>query len=107
MMRRRTGMSFEEFTRYWREVHAGYVAQIPEITRYTQRHIIPSDEEPNPFGIDGFVILEYESPAAKVAAWSGELGKAAKTDADNFRVHQGRIQFEDFVVVDRTGEGRG
>ncbi|MFE5703472.1 EthD family reductase [Rhodococcus koreensis] len=98
----RPGMSFEEFDHYWREVHAQYVADIPEITRYTQRHIVPGDEPDNPFGIDGFVILEYENLEAKQAAWASDLGKAALADADKFRALSARVHFEDHVILDRN-----
>lgn len=102
MLKRRPGMSREEFEDYWLNVHADYVAAIPEIARYTQRHIVASDEPENPFGIDGFVILEYRSLADKEAAWAGDLGVLTRKDAEMFRSGGGRVHFRDTVIVDRT-----
>lgn len=41
-LRRRPGMTVEEFQRYWREVHGPLVvAGIPTMRRYVQNHVLP------------------------------------------------------------------
>ena len=106
LLQRRPGMSFEEFDCYWREVHAPLIAAMPEVTRYIQRHIVPGGDAPNPFGVDGFVILEYQDAAAERASRSSKQRVAALADADKFRGKYARLHFEDYVVVDRTERRR-
>jgi uncharacterized protein (TIGR02118 family) len=39
MMKRKPGMSAEEFHRYWRDVHAPFVMGISEFTRYVRKYV--------------------------------------------------------------------
>lgn len=101
MLQRRPGMTFEEFERYWVDVHAPYIQRIPGIVSYTQRHVVQNGD-PNPMGVDGFVILEYASAEAREQARVSDAQRAASADADNFRVNIGRTVFEDLVIFDRS-----
>jgi uncharacterized protein (TIGR02118 family) len=85
-LRRRQGMSREEFQHYWREIHAPLVAghaQTLGIRRYVQVHTT-SDLEysvraarngPEPY--DGVAELWWDSADAMTAAASTEAGMAA------------------------------
>ncbi len=56
------------------------------MTKYTQRHVIPSTpggEPENEFVIDGLAVLEYENAAAVETAWASEAGIAALADVPN------------------------
>ena len=98
---RKPGMTFEEFDTYWREVHAPIAAKVPGVIRYVQRHILPDGGEPdNEFGIDGLVVLDYESLEAMEAGWASAAGEAALADVPNFLGRHSVIVLEDFVVVD-------
>ena len=47
-LRRKDGMSREEFQRYWRETHAGLVAEraeVLQIRRYVQVHSLPPEAQ--------------------------------------------------------------
>jgi uncharacterized protein (TIGR02118 family) len=98
---RREGMSFDEFCRYWREVHAPLAASLPGVVRYVQRHVEAPSEE---FGVDGFALLDYESEAAMEAAWASEAGQRALADVPNFLGRHDVVVIQDHVIVDRTGD---
>ena len=87
-LRRREGMSREEFQRYWREQHAPIVerhAETLRIRRYVQVHAreTPIDDalsasranEPGSF--DGVAELWWDSLEDLIAAYSSEPGQAA------------------------------
>ena len=87
-LRRRDGMSREEFQRYWRERHAPLVerhAEALRIRRYVQVHTretdldeaisAPRGGEVPPF--DGVAELWWDSLDDVVAAYSSEAGQAA------------------------------
>jgi uncharacterized protein (TIGR02118 family) len=65
--KRKPGMSYQEFSRYWREVHGHLVRNTPEISRYIRRyvqhHLEPSTIFLNvdPLGYDGFSELWLDS----------------------------------------------
>ena len=39
MLKRKPGMSAEEFHRYWREVHAPFVMSVHEFARYVRKYV--------------------------------------------------------------------
>lgn len=94
---RKPGMNFEDFDRYWLEVHAPLAAQLPGVLRYVQRHVeAPSAE----FGIDGFAFIDYESAAAMDAAWASPAGQRALADVPNFLGRHEVVVITDHVIVD-------
>ena len=96
---RKPGMSFEQFDRYWLEVHAPLAAQLPGLLRYVQRHVeAPSAE----FGIDGLAFIDYESAAAMDAAWASEAGQKALADVSNFLGRHEVVIIADHVIVDNA-----
>jgi uncharacterized protein (TIGR02118 family) len=100
LLGRKPGMTFAQFDDYWRNVHAPLAAQVPGVTSYIQRHVVPEDGEPdNGFGIDGLVILNYESAEAMEAGWASPAGQVALADVPNFLGKHYVIVVEDHVVV--------
>jgi uncharacterized protein (TIGR02118 family) len=102
LLGRKKGMTFAEFDSYWKDVHAPLAAQVPGVTRYVQRHIVPNPEtgEPdNGFGIDGLVILDYESRDAMATGWATEAGQQALADVPNFLGEHFVVELDDVVVV--------
>lgn len=90
-IRRREGMSVEEFQRYWREEHAALVqrhAETLRIKRYVQTHAEDTDLDQalaesrdgpaRPY--DGMAELWWESIDDLVAAASTEEGQAAQLE---------------------------
>lgn len=87
-LRRRDGMTREEFQRYWREEHAPLVESLADalrIRRYVQTHasetdldeLIATSRGSEPCFYDGVAELWWDSPADLVAAYSTETGQAA------------------------------
>lgn len=104
LLGRKPGMSFEQFCTYWRDVHAPLAEKVPGVTRYIQRHVRPENgagEPDNGFGIDGLVILDYESKEAHDAGWATPEGQAALADVQNFLGKHFVIAVEDNIVVDK------
>lgn len=107
LLGRKKGMSFQEFDSYWRDVHAPLAQKVPGVVRYVQRHVIPQDgaiEPDNGFGIDGLVILDYESKEAHDAGWASPEGQKALDDVPNFLGEHFVIVVEDHIVVDKDGD---
>ena len=94
---RKANMSFEEFDRYWLEVHAPLAAQLPGVLRYVQRHLAAPGTE---FGVDGFAFIDYESEAAMNGAWASEAGQRALADVPNFLGRHEVVTITDHVIVD-------
>ncbi|MEE4023368.1 EthD domain-containing protein [Gordonia sp. PKS22-38] len=104
LLKRKKGMSFAEFDKYWRDVHAPLAADLPGVVRYVQRHVVPqgdADEPDNVFDLDGMVILDYESAEAMDAAWASPAGQKAIDDIDNFLDVNSVVVLDDYVVVDK------
>ena len=87
-LRRREGMSREEFQRYWREEHAALVKRVADdlrIRRYVQTHARDTDldealagargSEPRVY--DGVAELWWDSLEDLIAASTSEAGQAA------------------------------
>lgn len=74
-VKRRAGLTPEEYHRHWKEVHARLIAGTPTIARhldgYTQYPAVPASylngQEP---AWDGVAIARYASPAAMQALFS-------------------------------------
>jgi uncharacterized protein (TIGR02118 family) len=87
-LRRRDGMSREEFQRYWREEHAPLVkrhAETLRVRRYVQVHARDTDLDEalaasrgsEPRAYDGVAELWFDSLEDVIAAYSSEAGQAA------------------------------
>ncbi len=87
-LRRRDGLSREEFQRYWREQHAPLVkrhADTLRIRRYVQTHagdtdldaLLATSRGSEPGFYDGVAELWWDSVEDLVAAYSTEAGQVA------------------------------
>jgi uncharacterized protein (TIGR02118 family) len=83
LIRRKPGMSAEDFHRYWREVHGSIAARIPGLRRYVQCHAI--DGGPGFTGdFDGAAEVWFDDvEALRRAAASAEYA-AAREDEGRF-----------------------
>jgi uncharacterized protein (TIGR02118 family) len=90
-MRRREGMTREEFQRYWRDQHASLIerhAATLQIRRYVQVHARDTDLDEAisaprgspPRYYDGVAELWWDSLEALVSAFSTEAGQAAAAE---------------------------
>ncbi len=84
-VRRRPGMSVEEFQRYWREVHGPLAARIPVIRRYVQSHTRRSAYEGGRAPAwDGVAITWFDSTDAMRASARSPEYAATRADEPNF-----------------------
>jgi uncharacterized protein (TIGR02118 family) len=90
-LRRREGMTREEFQRYWSEQHAPLVkrhAETLQIRRYVQVHSLETDLDEalaaprggQPRFYDGVAELWWDSLEQLVAAFSSDAGQAAASE---------------------------
>jgi uncharacterized protein (TIGR02118 family) len=83
---RKSGMSVEEFSRYWKDVHAPLAARvIPGMRKYVQNHVITLPGQPP--DADGIVEMWWDDVEAfrKFSAWvKTDAGKALRDDSDKF-----------------------
>lgn len=83
IMARKPGLSLQEFSQHWFDVHGPLVAEVPGLRRYVQTHALPEAYiTRGMMGIthDGFSELWFDDPAALQAAMASPEWAAAKED---------------------------
>jgi uncharacterized protein (TIGR02118 family) len=80
---RKAGISREEFSSYWKNIHAPILQQIPELRGYVQNHALP-DPEGNEPPYDGFGELYFDSLEAMQVGLASPEGEATLADIPNF-----------------------
>jgi uncharacterized protein (TIGR02118 family) len=83
-MRRKQGMSVEEYQAYWLNVHAPLIAQVPGLRRYVQSHSLPEVYDDYPQAYDGMAEAWFDDVKAYEAAVASPAWQAAVADAANF-----------------------
>ena len=79
MLYKRPDLSWDEFRRYWREVHGPLAVRLPGLRRYVENH---SSEPGNPpYGV---AELYFDAADDFLAAIASPEGKAALADLSNF-----------------------
>jgi uncharacterized protein (TIGR02118 family) len=81
---RRRGMTLEEFSRYWREVHGPIGRRIPGLRRLVQNHAVPHTRDLGRPGFDGMAELWFDDLAALEAARRSPEWEASSADEANF-----------------------
>ncbi|TMD63908.1 MAG: EthD family reductase [Chloroflexi bacterium] len=84
---RRPGMSLEEFSRYWRDVHGPIGRRIPGLRRLVQSHPVSDPDGPSPAAFDGMAELWFDDLAALRAARRSPEWQASSEDESNFIDH--------------------
>jgi uncharacterized protein (TIGR02118 family) len=77
MLRRRAGVSREEFHRWWLDEHVPYVVKLPNLRKYRVCLVTGSTSHEGREPWDGIAELWFDSRAALEAAWSSDVGVAA------------------------------
>ena len=87
LIKRKEGITHEEFMRYWSEKHGPLIARtIPGLKRYIQNHPIVLSQGKDP-PLDGIAELWFDDLKAwrRSAEWFlGDEGKEAREDAEKF-----------------------
>jgi uncharacterized protein (TIGR02118 family) len=81
---RRPGMTLEDFSRYWRQVHGPIGRRIPGLRRLVQSHRVryPGDAASSDF--DGLAELWFDDMAALEAARRSSEWQTSSADEMNF-----------------------
>ena len=102
-IKKKPGLSKEEFLRYWKEKHGPLAARVvPGLRKYVQCHPVPGFES----DIDGIVELWWDSPEAFQAFLSWRQTDAAqvlKDDEEQFVDTSRWVRFvaEEHLIVER------
>ncbi len=85
---KKSGLTDEEFNRYWREKHGPLAAKIiPGLRKYTQSHLIRRPDANSNYGGDGFAELWFDDLEAirEFSAWrQTDAGQRLTEDEDKF-----------------------
>jgi uncharacterized protein (TIGR02118 family) len=100
LLKRKPGMSMEEFKRIWVEEHVQLSAQMPGLLGYRVNVALPTQQAdvPTP-DYDGTAELWYDSMESLEASFKTEIAKKAGLDADRFSSVRQHLLTEEFVVV--------
>lgn len=82
ILRRKDGISHEEFVEHWLERHAALCMKLPNLRRYSV-NFVDRGRFPH-FDYDGFSELWFDSEEALVASLQSEEGKTLLADLPNF-----------------------
>ena len=100
LIKRKTGLSKQEFSRYWREIHGPLAERIPGFRRYVQSHVLETQGEEPPY--DGVAeIWVNDEEAARKVFQSREYREGAFVDEPNFVDLEQvvRLRTQDHVVL--------
>ena len=101
LLKRKPGISREEFARRWVEEHTHISAKLPGVMGY--RINIASERQPSGQGdeplYDGTAEMWAESVDAMEAAFDTEVGRLAGADADEFAEVRIHVYTEEHVVI--------
>ena len=83
-VKRREGMSREDFLTYWHTVHGPLIRDTPELGGRTVRYEQHPARADDRSGFDGVAVQEFASWDDFVAMLSGPAGDAMRADEANF-----------------------
>jgi uncharacterized protein (TIGR02118 family) len=95
-IKRKPGMSVEDFGQYWRTQHAAIVTRLPGLRHYVQCHTIPSGYRNGEPAYDGVAEVWFDSTEAMRATAKTAEYQAVRADEPNF-IDLSKI---DFVITD-------
>jgi len=83
-LKRKDGMSVDEFRRYWIEVHGNLGSKLSGLRRYVQSHLIDEAYLYARPHFDGVAQLWFDNADAMRAAFDSQQGKALAEDGPKF-----------------------
>lgn len=84
LLKRRPGMSVEQFQQYWREEHAQVAAKTPSLRRYVQSHALVQGYAKGELPYDGISEMWFDSKAEYDAAQDPTFAQRLAQDASEF-----------------------
>jgi hypothetical protein len=106
LLKRKPGMSKEEFNDYWLRVHGEIAKDYPNVLRYSQLHILESRSDtgaPVDFDVDGIVDFTFEEGASLADLDKSEIGRIGIEDAKEFIAQLMEVYVQEHRIVDRIG----
>jgi uncharacterized protein (TIGR02118 family) len=101
---KKSGLTDEQFFRYWENVHGPLGARIPQLRKLvqSQRLTVPGDKRRPDY--DGMAELWFDDMEALLAARQSAEWKASSEDEANFIDHNRVAYFvsEERVILDKT-----
>jgi uncharacterized protein (TIGR02118 family) len=82
LLRKKPGLTHEQFVAHWTTVHADMAKRLPGLRRYVI-NVVDRERSPQ-FGYDGFSELWFDSVADHDAAFTCPLGVELLADLANF-----------------------
>ena len=96
---KKQGMTYENFFRYWENVHGPIGARIPGLRKLIQSHRLTVPGDRNHPDYDGMAELWFDDIEALLAARESAEWKASTEDEENF-VDRRKVAY--FVSEERT-----
>jgi len=102
ILKRKPGMSVEDFQKYWLTTHAGIVSRMPGIRRYVQSHTLVAGYGKGEPVFDGIAEVWFDDTAAMRALAGTSAYAAVQADEAEFidRATMGLIVTEEHVIKD-------
>ncbi len=117
LLRRKPGLSLEEFQEHWLERHSQFGLRTPAVRRYVQYHTLANDpiretlaqaaDGPLVDSYDGLAIAWFDDVEAMRHAMQGEDVAAALEDEKHFIDHSRSVAIltDEYVIVEPVGAG--
>jgi uncharacterized protein (TIGR02118 family) len=83
-LKKKDGMSVDEFRKYWIEIHGNLGSKLPGLRRYVQSHLVDEGYSYARPHFDGVAQLWFDSADAMRAAFDSPPGKALGEDGPKF-----------------------
>ena len=87
LLKKKDGITQEEFLQYWKEKHAPLVVKLfPGMKRYVQNHAVrlPGDRESRIDGVSEVWFDDLQSCQAAANFWQSDEGKVIRDDEEKF-----------------------
>ena len=104
LLTRKAGMTHEQFTRHWVEIHAPLALAVPGLRRYVQSHIVEERTRPDipasDVEIDGVAELWFDDREAMARALASPEARALHADGALFIGRIKTFTMEEKVIID-------
>ena len=117
LLRRKPGLTLEEFQEHWLERHSHFALRTPAVRRYVQYHALANDPiretlaqaaaGPLVESYDGVAIAWFDDVAALHHSMHGDDVPAALEDQEHFIDHSRSVAVlaDEYVIVEPVGAG--
>jgi len=102
LIKRKEGLTLEEFSRYWEEIHGPLIARvIPNLKKYVQNHAVrlPGGGEPP---IDGIAELWFDDFQSWRASADWVLGETGREVHESEKKFTDKSKFKAFICVEKV-----